>query len=78
MTREGELDDATHGARHDPAPADASVVVAPESIERSNVNTVDALVSMIAAARQFDTTMKLLDEAGQNATRATQLLSITS
>jgi flagellar basal-body rod protein FlgF len=42
------------------------------------VNPVEALVSMIAVARQFDTAMKLLDEASQNATRATQLLSITS
>jgi flagellar basal-body rod protein FlgF len=62
----------------DPAAADATVVLAPESLERSNVNPVDALVSMIAVARQFETNMKLFDEADQNATKATQLLSITS
>jgi flagellar basal-body rod protein FlgF len=62
----------------DPAAADPSVVVAPESLENSNVNPVDSLVSMIAVARQFDLNMKLLDEAGQNASKATQLLSITS
>jgi len=62
----------------DPAPSDATVTVAPETLEKSNVNPVDALVAMIGVARQFDTNMKLLDEADQNATKATQLLSITS
>ncbi len=62
----------------DTAPADAGVAVAPETVEKSNVNTVESLVSMIAVARQFETSMKLLDEADKNATRATQLLSITS
>jgi flagellar basal-body rod protein FlgF len=62
----------------DPAPADAAVVIAPATLEKSNVNPVDSLVSMIEVARQFDTNMKLLDEADQNASRATELLSITS
>jgi len=62
----------------DPAAADPAVVLAPESLEKSNVNPVESLVSMIAVARQFDTNMKLLDEADQNGSKATQLLSITS
>ena len=59
----------------DPAPADETVRVTDGAIESSNVNVVEAMVSMIAVARQFETQMKLLQTAEQNDQRATQLLA---
>ena len=57
------------------AGADDQVRVAPGAIEGSNVNTVEAMVNMISAARQFETQMKLLQTAEQNDQRAAQLLA---
>lgn len=59
-----------------PAPADATVTIVPEHIESSNVNTVEAIVSMITLARHFDTQMKLLQTADNNAKSASQILSL--
>jgi len=59
-----------------PAEADARVTVVSGSLENSNVNTVDAMVSMIALARQFDTQMKLLQNADENARHASSLLNL--
>lgn len=56
-------------------PPDAQVRVASGALEGSNVNVVEAMVGMIAAARQFDTQMKLLQNAEQNDQRAAQLLA---
>jgi flagellar basal-body rod protein FlgF len=58
------------------APADPNVVLAPNTIEGSNVNAVEALVGMIAVARQFETQMRLVQNAEQNARSANQLLSL--
>jgi flagellar basal-body rod protein FlgF len=60
-----------------PADADANVTVVSGSLEGSNVNTVDALVNMIALARQFDTQMKMLQTADDNAKRASGVLTVT-
>ena len=57
------------------APADPTVRVAGGALEGSNVNVVEAMVGMIAAARQFETNMKLLTTAEQNDQRAAQLLA---
>lgn len=57
------------------AAADAEVQISAGSIEGSNVNVVEAMVNMIAAARQFETQMKLLQNAEQNDQRAAQLLA---
>lgn len=59
-----------------PAAADAAATVVSGSLESSNVNTVDAMVDMIALARQFDTQMKLLQSADENARHASTLLNI--
>lgn len=59
-----------------PAPADAAVRVAGGSLEGSNVNTVEAMVNMITLARQFDTHMKLLQNADENAKRASTVLTV--
>jgi flagellar basal-body rod protein FlgF len=60
------------------ADADPRVRVASGAIEGSNVNAVEAMVSMISLARQFDTQMKLLQSADGSARRATQLLSVNT
>ena len=57
------------------ADADPGVVVAPETLEGSNVNPVEALVGMIALARQFEAHMKMIDNAQSNASKASQLLA---
>ncbi|HXC38025.1 MAG TPA: flagellar basal-body rod protein FlgF [Burkholderiales bacterium] len=60
------------------ADVDPKVVVAPESIEGSNVNPVEALVGMIALARQFEAHMKLIQNAESNAAKGSQLLNTNS
>ena len=45
------------------------------AIEGSNVNPVEAMVSMIAVARQFEVQMKMLSSADENARQATKLLA---
>lgn len=59
-----------------PAEADAKVSVASGSLEGSNVNMVESMVNMISLARQFDTQMKLLQTADNNAKAASSVLSI--
>lgn len=57
------------------APADDKVTLSPGALEGSNVNPVEAMVGMIALARQFEIQMKLLQNAEGNAKSAAQLLS---
>lgn len=57
------------------AEADANVRVAPGQLEGSNVNVVDAMIGMIAAARQFELQLKLLENAQQNEQKANALIS---
>ncbi|MDD2834009.1 MAG: flagellar basal-body rod protein FlgF [Methylotenera sp.] len=59
-----------------PAVADANVSVINGALESSNVNVVDAMVTMISLARQFETQMKLLKTAENNAEKAGQLLAL--
>jgi flagellar basal-body rod protein FlgF len=59
----------------DAAEADANVRVVPGQLEGSNVNVVDAMIGMIAAARQFELQLKLLDSAQQNEQKANALIS---
>lgn len=59
-----------------PADADANVSVAGGTLEGSNVNVIDAMVSMIDLARQFDVQMKLLSNAENNDTKATQIQAL--
>lgn len=62
----------------DTADADGSVRVVGGSLEGSNVNVVDAMVNMISLARQFEMHMNMLKNAENNASKASQLLSLTS
>lgn len=57
------------------AQPDPAVRLAAGALEGSNVSVVEAMVGMIAAARQFETQMKLLQSAEQNDQRAAQLLA---
>lgn len=57
------------------APADPQVKLIGGALEGSNVNAVDAMVSMIALARQFEMQVKMMQNAESNARQADQLLS---
>ena len=59
-----------------PAAADPKVRVAGGALEGSNVNAVDAMVSMIALARSFETQMSLMKNAENNAAKAGQILAL--
>ena len=58
-------------------PADASARVQDGALEGSNVNPVEAMVGMIAAARQFETQMKMLQTAQSDANAAGKLLTLS-
>lgn len=58
-----------------PAEADAAVTVASGVVEGSNVNAVEAMVSMIAQARSFEMQMKSMQTADTNAQSANKLLA---
>jgi flagellar basal-body rod protein FlgF len=58
------------------AAADPGVKVVAGSLEASNVNAVEQMVSMISLARQYDMHIKLLQNAEANSKDAAQLLSL--
>lgn len=60
-----------------PAENDSNVAVASGTLENSNVNVVDAMVSMINLGRAFEMQMKLLQNAESNATKADQILALS-
>ena len=59
-----------------PADADAGVNVMGGALEASNVNVVDAMVTMISLARQFELHMNLLKNAQNNPARARHIPSL--
>lgn len=56
-------------------PADATAGLQAEALEGSNVSPVESMVAMIAAARQFEQQMKMLQTAQEREQSATRLLS---
>ncbi len=60
-----------------PAEVDENVKLASATLEGSNVDPVDSMVSMISLARQFETQIKMLQTADANAAKASQILSMT-
>lgn len=58
-----------------PAEVDPNVRLIGGSLESSNVNVAETMVGMIAAARQFELQMKMLQTAGDNSRAANQILS---
>jgi flagellar basal-body rod protein FlgF len=59
-----------------PVEVDAKVKLQGGALEGSNVNVVEAMVSMISISRQFDMHMKILQNAEGNERQASQLLSM--
>jgi flagellar basal-body rod protein FlgF len=57
-------------------PADATARIQSSALEGSNVSPVETMVAMIAAARQFETQMKMLQTAEANEKSSAQLLSL--
>lgn len=58
------------------ANADPTVVLASGTLEGSNVSAVSEMVSMIGLSRQFEMQMKLLTNAENNDSQASQFLTI--
>lgn len=67
--------DGLFRTRNGDEPADPVVRINTGAVEGSNVNPVEAMVSMIAVARQFEIQMKMLSSADENARQANRLLS---
>jgi flagellar basal-body rod protein FlgF len=56
-------------------PADANARVQDGALEGSNVSPIETMVSMIAAARQFESQIKMMQTAEANEKAASQLLA---
>ena len=68
-------EDGLMGLREGEAAVDsADVRLSPKSLEGSNINTVDAMVSMIALARQFEMQVKVMSTADTLAESGSRLL----
>lgn len=67
--------DGLFRTREGDAPSDPAVRLNVATLEGSNVNPVEAMVSMIAVARQFEIQMKMLSNADDNARQANKLLA---
>jgi flagellar basal-body rod protein FlgF len=63
-------------ASGEPMANDANARLLAGALEGSNVNPVESMIGMIAAARQFETHMRMLQTAETNDKSAGQLLSI--
>jgi len=61
----------------DSADADGNVRMVGSALEGSNVNVVEAMVSMIEVSRQFDMQLQMLKNAEQNGQSGQKLLSNT-
>lgn len=60
----------------DPLPSDTTARLQTGALEGSNVNSIETMVGMIQAARQFETQMRLMQTAESNDKSGTQLLSL--
>lgn len=59
-----------------PAPADPAVTVVEGTVEGSNVSAVTSMVDMITLGRQFEVQMKLLTNAQNNDSKASQFMAL--
>jgi len=64
------------GPQGDPLPASDVARLQDGALEGSNVNPMEAMVGMIAVARQFETQMRMLQNGETNDKTASQLLSM--
>lgn len=60
----------------DALPADPEARMVPGALEGSNVNAVECMIGMIAASRQFEQQMRLIQVAETDDKSASQLLSL--
>ncbi len=58
------------------APSDASVKLGSGTLESSNVNTADAMVTMIELARHFEMQVKAIRHAEENGAAAAQIMRV--
>ena len=58
------------------APSDPSVQLGAGTLESSNVNTADAMVTMIELARHFEMQVKAIRAAEENGAAAAQLMRL--
>jgi flagellar basal-body rod protein FlgF len=58
------------------APSDASVAIGSGTLESSNVNTADAMVTMIELARHFEMQVKAMRTAEENGAAAAQIMRV--
>lgn len=80
VTPEAPLQRGTDGlfrAADGELPADANARLQDGALEGSNVSPVETMVAMIAAARQFEAQMKMMQTAERNDQTAGKLLSAT-
>ncbi len=70
-------DGLVRSAAADVAPADAGVRLAVGALENSNVNAVEAMVSLIERSRQFEMQVKLMRTAEANDRASTELMRIS-
>jgi flagellar basal-body rod protein FlgF len=68
------VDGLFRAAGGDPLPADGNARLQSGTLEGSNVNAIETMIGMIAAARQFEHQMKMLQSAEQKEQAATKLL----
>jgi len=79
VTPEAPLERGTDGLFRAPdgeLPADATARLQDGALEGSNVSPVESMVAMIAAGRQFEQQMKLLQAAQDQEQAAAKLLSM--
>jgi flagellar basal-body rod protein FlgF len=70
-------EDGTFVTPNGTAEIDPNVILIGGALESSNVNVIDAMVNMISLARQFETQMKLIQSAENNANKASQLMNMS-
>ena len=69
-------DDSLFRAPDGDLPADGNARLQDGALEGSNVSAIETMVQMIAAARQFESQMKMLQTAEKGDQQAAQLLSV--
>lgn len=81
LPEKGELQRGTDGLMHmeegEEAAADASIRVISGSLEGSNVNAVAEMVKMIDLARRFESNVKLMQSAQENAGALSKIMSMS-
>jgi flagellar basal-body rod protein FlgF len=78
VTPETKLERGGDGLFRNPdgdLPADPNARLQDGALEGSNVNPIETMVSMISAARQYETQMRLMKTAEEDEQTATKLLS---